>query len=181
MWKRGDEEEVTSTEPMAPPRHAPEPRRERAVIGPSIAIQGELTGEEDLLIQGRIEGKIDLRKNSVTVGRNGRVQADIYGRMISVEGEVEGNLFGEEQVVIRQSGSVRGNIIAPRVSLEDGSKFKGSIDMEPKGAPMQRPAAEPPAPAKVGTGSQSASRVAPAEGTAAAPRPQAVPTPSRLG
>ena len=87
-----------------------------------------------MIIQGQVEGRIDLKQNNVTVGKSGRIKADIHGRMITIEGEVEGNLFGEEQILLRQSGTVRGNIVAPRVSLEDGSKFKGSIDMEPKSA-----------------------------------------------
>jgi cytoskeletal protein CcmA (bactofilin family) len=103
-----------------------------AAIGPSIHIKGDLSGEEDLLIQGQVEGKIDLERYNVTVGREGRVKADIRGRVIDVEGQVEGNLFGGEQVVIRSAGSVRGNITAPRVSLEDGANFKGAIDMEPQ-------------------------------------------------
>ena len=108
-----------------------EPLKEQAVIGPSISIKGELSGEEDLMIQGRVEGKIDLKKNNVTVGRNGHIKGDIYGKIISIEGEVQGNLFGEEKIVIRESGVVRGNMRTPRFSLEDGAKFKGSIDMIP--------------------------------------------------
>jgi cytoskeletal protein CcmA (bactofilin family) len=131
-----------------------------ASIGPSISIRGELSGGEDLVIHGHVEGKIDLRQNNITVGKSGRVKADMYGKVISIEGEVEGNLYGGEQILLRQSGSVRGNIIAPRVSLEDGSKFKGSIDMEPKsdaGVPKQR--------AEVKSG--------PTEARSAGPRPEA--------
>jgi cytoskeletal protein CcmA (bactofilin family) len=108
------------------------PGREHAVIGPTISVKGDLTGEEDLLIEGRVEGKIELRHHSVTVGKNGHIKADIYGKTITVEGTVEGNLYGEEQLIVRQSGTVRGNIVSPRVALEDGSNFKGSIDMSPK-------------------------------------------------
>ena len=99
---------------------------------PSISIKGDLTGEEDLLIEGRVDGKIELRKHSITVGKSGRIKADIYGKIITVEGTVEGNLYGEEQLIVRQSGTVHGNIVSPRVALEDGSNFKGSIDMSPK-------------------------------------------------
>ena len=133
MWKKQDSENPQPEVPIPQPRSNPvEPRREGAIIGPSISIKGELTGEEDLIIQGSFEGKVDLRQNNVTVGKSGHVKADIHGKIISVEGEVEGNLFGEEQIVIRRSGTVWGNITAARVSLEDGSKFKGSIDMDPK-------------------------------------------------
>jgi cytoskeletal protein CcmA (bactofilin family) len=137
-WKR--DEYPSQPEPTsAPPRpatagSAAEPQRpaNRATIGPSIFIQGDLSGEEDLVIEGRVEGKVDLKQNNLTVGKNGRVKADIYGRVVTVEGEVDGNVFAREQAVLRQSGAVRGNITSPRVTLEDGSRFKGSIDMEPK-------------------------------------------------
>ena len=100
-----------------------------ATIGSSISIKGDVEGDEDLLIEGRIEGEIKLMKNNVVVGSSGRVKADIYGKMISVEGEVRGNLTGEERVVVRDSGHVEGNIRSPRVTLEDGARFRGSIDM----------------------------------------------------
>ena len=148
MWKKSDNEPLQPavTAPVAAPVAAPAPVRNgpvetghvKAMIGSSITIKGELIGAEDLLIQGRVEGRIDLRKHNITVGKSGRVKADLFGQSISVEGEVEGNLFGDEQVVVRQSGVVQGNITAPRVSLEDGSKFKGSIDMEPKRAEQHR-------------------------------------------
>ena len=116
------------------------------MIGPTILVKGDLSGEEDLLIEGRVEGKIELKKHNVTVGKNGRVKADVYGKIITIEGEVHGNLYGEDQLVLRQSSTVRGNIVAPRVTLEDGANFKGSIDMSPK-EPGQKEASSPPAPA----------------------------------
>ena len=141
MWKKSETEEshlqsapAPQVQPLQVPR-APVPQahsREHAVIGPTISVKGDVTGEEDLLIEGRVEGKIELRHHSVTVGKNGHIKADIYGKSITVEGTVEGNLYGEEQLVVRQSGTVRGNIVSPRVALEDGSNFKGSIDMSPK-------------------------------------------------
>lgn len=147
VWKKSDDPvhpEPTSAPPRpatmsAPvpspaPSAAPEPPRrtgDRATIGPSIFIKGDLSGEEDLVIEGRVEGKVDLKQNNVTVGKNGRVKADIFGRVVTVEGEVDGNVFAREQAILRQSGAIRGNITAPRVILEDGSRFKGSIDMEP--------------------------------------------------
>jgi cytoskeletal protein CcmA (bactofilin family) len=119
--------------PSPAPAASEPPRRpaERATIGPSIFIKGDLSGEEDLVIEGRVEGRVDLKQNNVTVGKNGRVKADIFGKVVIVEGEVDGNVFAREQAILRQSGSIRGNITAPRVILEDGSRFKGSIDMEP--------------------------------------------------
>ncbi len=119
-------------QPVTQPRVSAPQTKERAMIGSTIYIKGDLSGQEDLLIEGRVEGKIELRQHNVTVGKNGKVKADIYGKTITIEGEVQGNLYGEEQLVLRQTSTVRGNIIAPRVSLEDGSNFKGSIDMSPK-------------------------------------------------
>lgn len=139
MWKKSDEDSpatsLPASHPSPAPRPAAEPRRggSSATIGESIRVQGEIHGDEDLLIEGEVDGSVHLDKHSVTVGRSGRVKADIHGGTLVVEGKVQGNLFAGEQVVVRSSGEVRGNITSPRVSLEDGSKFKGSIDMEPRG------------------------------------------------
>src|SRR5687768_12068602 len=127
-----------SSAPSAPvtasPNPSPEPKRsgDRATIGASIIIKGDLSGGEDLVIEGRVEGKVDLKQHNVTIGRNGRVKADVFGKVITIEGEVDGNVFAQEQAILRQAGAIRGNITAPRVILEDGSRFKGSIDMEAK-------------------------------------------------
>ena len=142
MWKKS-EPEVPQSQPVpaSQARSSHEQRssapqsRERAMIGPTISIKGNLTGEEDLLIEGRLDGKIEMRRHSVTIGKKGQIKADIYGKIIVVEGTVEGNLYGEEQLIVRQSGTVRGNIVSPRVALEDGSNFKGNIDMSPKEKP----------------------------------------------
>ena len=137
MWKKDD---VTPETPVPPsrtesaPRHpkAPSPEvgtQARASIGRSITILGEVRGEEDLLIQGQVEGSVDLREQSVTVGQDGRVKANINGRIVTVEGEVEGDLQAREQVILRTSARVLGDIISPRVVLEDGATFKGLVDM----------------------------------------------------
>lgn len=139
MWKKPENTEsdnVSSTPPSRPSSSSgsgPARGGERAVIGPSISIRGDVTGEEDLLIQGKVDGKVDLQQNNVTIGEHGTVKADLFGRNLTVEGKVEGNLFGEERVVVRSSGQVIGNITSPRVHLEDGATFKGSIDMDSKG------------------------------------------------
>lgn len=101
------------------------------MIGPSIEIKGSVTGDEDLVIQGSVEGTIELSSHNVTIGQSGRVNADIRAKVVSVDGQVSGDLTGGEKVVISKSGNVRGNIVAPRVTLEDGAVFKGSIDMNP--------------------------------------------------
>jgi cytoskeletal protein CcmA (bactofilin family) len=131
MWKKTEPEDIRPDLPSIPePPQPPARTRELATIGPSISIRGELSGEEDLIVQGRVEGTIDLQQNNVTVGKEGRVKADIKARTIKVEGEVEGKLRGDEQVIIRRSGNVRGDIVTPRAALEDGCRFKGTIDMD---------------------------------------------------
>ena len=112
---------------------------ERAVIGASITIRGDVTGEEDLVIQGRIEGKVDLAQHNVTVGTNGRIKANVAGRTVTVEGQVEGDLRAEEHIALRKTAKVRGNLAAPRVTIEDGASFLGSIDMERKEATAPKP------------------------------------------
>lgn len=150
MWNKKESESSTpaapSTSPSAPSQSS-RPAAPRsttpAVIGPSISIKGDLTGEEDLMIEGKVEGEIRLKQHSVTVGRSGRVQADVFGKSINVEGEVQGNLTGDSEVVIRNTGRVEGNIVAPRVTLEDGSSFRGAIDMQ---TPQQaKQSSSPPA------------------------------------
>ena len=101
------------------------------MIGPSIVIRGTVTGDEDLLIQGRIEGTVELTAHVVSVGQSGKVDADINAKVAKIDGEVRGDITGIEKVIISKSGNVRGNIVAPRVTLEDGAIFKGSIDMDP--------------------------------------------------
>jgi cytoskeletal protein CcmA (bactofilin family) len=107
---------------------------ERATIGRSITIKGDISGDEDLLVQGTVEGSVKLESHAVTVGSEGRVHADITGRIITVEGEVEGNLVANEQIILRGSARVEGDIKAPRVVLDDGANFRGLVDM---GAPRQ--------------------------------------------
>ncbi|MEM6705807.1 MAG: polymer-forming cytoskeletal protein [Acidobacteriota bacterium] len=128
-WK--NPKDVDPSNP-APPSGSARTSSRLATLGPSISINGKLTGDEDLLIEGHVEGEISLKQNSVTIGRSGVVKADVYAKTVCIEGEIHGNLFGDDQVVIRQSGKVFGNLTAPRVTLEDGAKFRGAIDMEPK-------------------------------------------------
>ncbi|MFQ5740035.1 MAG: polymer-forming cytoskeletal protein [Acidobacteriota bacterium] len=131
MWNKKSETDYSQpSQPDHAPQNPTHGLKDRAMIGPSILVRGDLSGEEDLLVQGRVEGKIDLKKYNVTIGETGRVKADIYARTISVEGELDGNLFGEEKIIIRRTGKVKGNLVTPRVNLEDGAKFKGSIDMD---------------------------------------------------
>ena len=106
------------------------PARKSGMIGPSITIHGDVTGEEDLVVDGVIEGTVNLKENNLVVSENGKVTANVNARIIRVDGEVKGELRGTEQVSISPTGKVSGDIRAPRVVLEDGCQFKGSVDME---------------------------------------------------
>ena len=108
---------------------------ELASIGKSIVINGELSGSEDLTIEGRVDGKIELRDHVLTVGPNGRIKAQVSAKAVVVLGQVTGNLTASEKVDIKENGSVEGDIIAPRVAIADGSHFRGSIDMQKKDQP----------------------------------------------
>ena len=111
-----------------------------ATIGASIQVKGDISGEENLSVEGVVEGTITLRSNDVTVGAEGKVRADVTAKVITVNGEVQGDLSGIEKVIVAKSGRVQGNISSPRVILEDGAKFIGSIDMDPVDASAAKPA-----------------------------------------
>ncbi len=158
MWKKEEmpapspAPRIDSPTPMERPTtmatsYPSQPTGERATIGRSIAIKGDVTGDEDLLIQGRVDGSIDLKQHAITVGREGEVKANITGRIVTIEGKVEGNLSADEQVILRASATVQGDISAPRVVLEDGARFRGGVDMAdpatPKRAAQPQQAAKP--------------------------------------
>ena len=125
--------------PIAEPTPAPAPRNavantaEQATIGKSLVIKGEVTGSESLYIDGRVEGSINLPGNRVTVGRNGVVSANINAREVVVLGKVKGNLTASDRVDIRNEGSLTGDVVAQRISIEDGAFFKGGIDIRKPG------------------------------------------------
>ena len=110
-----------------------------ALIGPGIHINGDIGGDENLVIEGRVDGKIRLDSHEVEVGQSGRVNADITAKVIRIAGEVRGDITGTEKVIILRSGNVHGNIVAPRMTLEDGAIFKGSIDMDPGDSTKAKP------------------------------------------
>ena len=101
-------------------------------IGQSIQIKGELTGNEDLTIEGKVDGKIILKDHNLTIGANGRIMAEVQAKTVVVVGEVVGNITADDKVEVAPTGSMKGDIIAPRVVLADGARFKGSIDMDRK-------------------------------------------------
>lgn len=111
-----------------------------ALIGPGIVINGDVSGSENLMIEGKVEGKIQLPGHQVEVGTTGKVHADVTAKFVKVEGELKGDIDGREKVVITKAGNVQGNIKAPRVQLEDGAIFKGSIDIDPAdSSPVELP------------------------------------------
>ena len=114
-----------------------------AMIGSSIHIKGDVTSEESLVIQGQVEGTVTLKQHNLIIGQEGKVNATVYGQTITIEGTLKGDVFGDERVIIKKTGDIRGNISAPQVSMEEGAKFKGSMDMDYKPTAVPAPRKEP--------------------------------------
>ena len=154
MWKRDESVKPatpgTPSPAPAPPAPVPastargEPRtqieRDQVNIGKSVVIKGELSGSEDLTLEGQAEGRIDLKDNVLTIGPNGKIKAEIFAKAVVVLGEVVGNVTASEKVDIRDHGSVEGDISAPRVAIAEGAHFRGSVDMQRGGTKPQAPA-----------------------------------------
>ena len=127
-------------------------------IGKSVIIKGDLTGSEDLTIEGQVEGKIELRQNVLTIGANGKIKAAVFAKTVIIQGEVQGDITATERIDIRDAGSVDGDLSAPRIAIADGAHFRGSIDMQKSGATKpaegksadHKPAAVPMAAAPAG-------------------------------
>lgn len=145
MWKKDET-------PKAPPSTDGKPAERRSreasssglsIVGTGLVIDGDISGSEDLRVEGRVLGSVRLERNRVVVGEQGRVEARVEARVVTVEGSVQGDLIGGEQVVVKATGRVDGNIKAPRVGLEEGAQFRGNIDMGGhKQAPPQAAEAE---------------------------------------
>jgi len=129
---KSQQQEPASEFPIRESKPLSSPRESSAAIGASIRIKGDVTGDENLIIQGHVEGTIRVQGHNVTISKSGKVKANIEANQIIIEGEVHGDLLGDEKVIIRDTGNVLGNVVAPRVTLEDGALFKGSIEMEPR-------------------------------------------------
>ncbi len=184
MWKPRKEE----PKPYAPPTQSPTPaqpvtstaiparevrpletpkmenyRSDVAHIGKSVVVKGELSGSEDLYLDGEVEGSIELRSHSLTIGPNGRVRANVYAKDVVIHGKVEGNVRGSDRVELRKTAVLNGDIATQRIVIEDGAFFKGSIDIqkpevkaEPaKAATVSTPAPSAPAHAAVGSSAQA--------------------------
>ena len=140
------------TRPLEPPR-AEAPRSvDIATIGKSVIVRGELSGSEDLYVDGEVEGSISLRGQSLTIGPNGRVRANLEARNVIVHGRVDGNVTASDRVDLRKSASLTGDVSTARVAIEDGAYFKGTIDIQKTETPAKvepKPQAitDPPTPA----------------------------------
>lgn len=141
MWKRDEAVKpppstpataaTPATAPSAPAAAHKDTKQGGAVnIGKSVVIKGELSGSEDLTIEGQVEGKIELRQNILTIGPNGRIKAQVFAKAVVVQGHVTGDISATERVDIRDNGSVDGDLVSPRVAIADGAHFRGSIDMQ---------------------------------------------------
>ena len=155
MWKRDEAVRppqpaaTTPTIPATTPTpqesarpDAPRPQEKGGTvnIGKSVIIKGDLTGSEDLTIEGQVEGKIELRQNILTIGANGKIKAQIFAKIVIVQGEVQGNISATERIDIRDNGSVDGDITSPKVAIAEGAHFRGAIDMNRSGgAPKADP------------------------------------------
>ncbi|HMB72803.1 MAG TPA: polymer-forming cytoskeletal protein, partial [Gammaproteobacteria bacterium] len=110
-----------------------------SVIGETLVFKGDLTAEEDLLIQGNVSGSILHRAQNLTIGASGNVQADITAQHVLIQGKVQGDVRASESIVVAASARVEGNLFAPTIGLKEGAKFKGSIDMDPGAWEKQPP------------------------------------------
>ena len=118
-------------------------RRKTSVIGPTLKFKGELSANEDLIIEGEIEGTIAHQDKNLTVGKEGRVKADINARTVEIYGRVEGDIHGEDVVKLAKSADVNGNIYCARIIMEDGARFSGSIHMSQKKKAPSKPRSLP--------------------------------------
>ena len=143
MWKRQEHERepapAGTPTPSAPPSadapQGPATPATAASIGRSVVMKGELTGSENLVIDGQVEGTVNLRQHLLTIGPSAKISAEISAKAVVVLGLARGNITATEKIEIRENGSVDGDIKAPRVAIAEGAHFRGSIDMQPADPP----------------------------------------------
>jgi len=116
--------------PARETRPAVESSAGTAALGQSIRIEGTLTGNEDLTINGTVTGTVQVNGHALTIGTNGKVEAALYAKSVTVEGQVTGNISADDKIQITPTGSVAGDLRAPRIALDDGAQFKGRVEME---------------------------------------------------
>jgi len=119
--------------PMDSLKHPDSFRADVAHIGKSVIIRGELSGSEDLYLDGEVEGSIDLIEHNLTIGPHGRVRANVMAKDVIVHGKVDGNVHGTERVELKRSSVLVGDISTQRIVIEDGAYFKGAIDIKKDG------------------------------------------------
>ena len=186
MWNKRDEEGPAPAGAASElPRPAPasgggkERRRDISQIGKSLKLKGEISGSDDVYVDGEIEGTLELEKSSLTVGPNGRIQADVTARSITVQGRLQGRVRANERIDIRKTGSLEGDLVTARIMIEDGAQFRGSIDIieadskkpAPRADSKPAPRADSKKPAPRADGKKPAPRAAAAAPVqAAAPR-----------
>lgn len=168
MWKKSKDETSMEAIPNAPsiarpleggPSALPPPRmsasdsRVEARIGKSVTIKGTIMGQEDLYLDGEIEGMVELPENRFVIGKSGKVQANIKAKEVDVLGTVHGDIVAGERITIRKDATLVGNLKSSTISIEDGAFFKGSIDIvrpaPVKAAPAMAAPAPPPPPAPI--------------------------------
>jgi cytoskeletal protein CcmA (bactofilin family) len=133
-------------------------RADVAHIGKSVIIKGELSGSEDVYLDGEVEGSIELNDHSLTIGPNGRVRANVRARDVVIHGRVDGNVYGLDRVELKKSGILSGDIFTQRIVIEDGAFFKGGIDIKKEASkepPKTEPKAEPAHPVAAASASLS--------------------------
>jgi len=106
------------------------PHEKYAIIGKTLDIEGDISGQENISIEGRFQGKIRLEQNDVFIEHNATVKAEIHARNVQIRGQVEGNVFASEKVHIGKNGRMNGDIFASRISINDGAQFKGSVKID---------------------------------------------------
>jgi len=159
LWKNKGESDMPerSVEPTRVASHAPPPvppgpveRRnpggvEMANIGKSISIKGDVVGDEDTILEGRVEGRVSLRNHHLTIGPNGDVQGEVSAKQVTVVGKIAGNIIASERIEVRETGRIQGDLAAPRLTVAEGAVINGAITMKDVGALGQvRPADKKP-------------------------------------
>ncbi len=163
LWKRPPESSADAARKPsgAALSHVPAPRESRymgdkagmANIGKSISIKGDVLGDEDTVIEGRVEGRIELKNHHLTIGANGDVQGEVAAKQVTIVGRVAGNVVATERIELRDSGRIEGDLTTPRLLVQEGSQMNGKISMKPVSgvsAPPKQAPATPPVQIKAG-------------------------------
>ena len=135
-----------------------------AHIGKSVTIKGELSGSEDLYIDGQVDGSIELKGNNLTIGPNGKVHANVNAKSVTVQGKLDGNIRATEHTQLRKSAVAVGDITSQRLSIEDGAYFKGKIDIQKDGVkaePVSKPESKPAPVANAASAAETAENKTP--------------------